>query len=306
MAYKLPYPKFKVQNLLNQNSNLGTSRKLTWKPVTNASKYNIYRSYVPYGEFNLIGTVDGTATEFIDDTVGSISANNFSDLENLTENTWRGWYYRMSAVRASGEEGNVSDPISDQESTLLNNPPFGSYQVGDGKVYSYCSSSDLPIEDDTEYFLEIRNRDLNILQRDGQWVWYFKQRAEGKRCPYWLDTLHQCKNGKNCPLCHGTGIQDTGYYDPVKILVRLVGSQRKLTQYQHGLQIEYQAKSWTVWTPILANRDIIVTNDGRRYEILDVTPSIIRGGVITHQDFTIKEKLPKDFVYKLEVPGPLY
>lgn len=305
MAYKLPYPKFKVQNLLNRTSSFGTARKLTWNPVNKAAKYKIYRSYVPYGEFTLLDIVGSSLTEYTDSSAGIISSNDYSDLEDLTVNTWRGWYYRMSAVRENGEEGYISDPISDQESTLLNNPPFGSYQVGDGKIYSYCSSSDLPNEDDTEFFLEIRNRDLNVLQRDGQWVWYFKQRAEGERCPHWVDTLHQCKNGKNCPICKGTGLVN-GYYDPVKILVRLVGSARKLTQYQHGLQIEYQARSWTVWTPILANRDIIVTNDGRRYEILDVTPSIIRGGVITHQDFTIKEKMPKDFVYSLKVPGPLY
>lgn len=305
MAYRLPSPKFKVQNLLNRTSNYGTARKLTWKLVNKAVKYNIYRSYVPYGEFSLIASVDGSVTEFIDDNTGVVSSDDFKDLENLTINTWRGWYYRMSSVRENGEEGYISDPYSDQEATLLNNPPFGSYQVGDGKTFNYCSSSDLPTEDDTEYFLEIRSRDLNILQRDGQWVWYFKQRAEGQRCPTWVDTLNQCKRGKNCPVCHGTGLVK-GYYDPVKILVRLVGSNRTLTQYQHGLQIAYEAKSWTVWTPILANRDIIVTNDGTRYEILNVTPSIIRGGVITKQDFTIKEKMPEDFVYSLEVPGPLY
>ena len=306
MAYKLPYPKFKVQNLLNRTSTYGTARKLTWKSVAKADKYKIYRSYVPYGDFKLVATIEGNLTTYTDDKVGIISSDDFSDLENLTVNTWQGWYYRMSAVRADGTEGYISDPVSDQESTLLNNPPFGSYQVGDGKTYSYCSSSDLPTEDDTEYFLEIRNRDLNILQRDGQWVWFFKQRAEGERCPYWVDTLHQCRRGKNCPICHGTGLSESGYYPPVKILVRLEGSDRKLTKYQQGLRIEYQARSWTVWTPILANRDIIVTNDGRRYEILDVTPSIIRGGVITHQDFTVKEKMPKDFAYSLEVPGPLY
>lgn len=305
MAYKLPSPKFKVQNLLNKNSNLGTDRLITWDTVSKASTYNIYRSFVPYGEFSLIATVDGGSTSYTDTTAGNISSNNFIDLEDTTVNTWGTWYYRMSAVRANGEEGIISDPYSDQESTLLNNPPFGDYQVGDGKVYKYCSSSPLPTDDDTSIFLEIRSKDLNILQRDGQWVWYFKQRAEGKRCPHWVDTLNQCKNGKNCPICHGTGITK-GYYDPVKILVRLVGSDRSLVQYQHGMQISYQAKSWTVWTPILSNRDIIVTNDGRRYEILDVTPSIIRGGVITKQDFTIKEKMPKDFVYDLKVPGPLY
>lgn len=306
MAYRLPSPKFRVQNLLNRTKTYGSARKIIWNKVGRADKYNIYRSYIPYGKFTLLATVSGDTTEYIDESVGIISNNDFEDLEDLTVNTWRGWYYRLSAVRANGEEGYISDPYSDQEATLLNNPPFGSYQVGDGKEFKYCGSSPLPDEDDTSVFLEIRNRDLNILQRDGQWVWYFKQRAEGQRCPYWVDTLHQCKNGKNCPVCHGTGLAQGGYYDPVKILVRLVGSNRTLKQYQHGLQIEYQARSWTVWTPILANRDIIVTNDGRRYEILDVTPSIIRGGVITKQDFNIKEKMPEDFVYTLEVPGPLY
>ena len=42
MAYKLPYPKFKVQNLLNRTKTYGTARKLTWKAVNKAFKYNIY------------------------------------------------------------------------------------------------------------------------------------------------------------------------------------------------------------------------------------------------------------------------
>lgn len=304
--YKLPYPKFKVQNLLNRNADYGMSRKLTWSPINKADKYRVYRSYVPYGSFKLIAELDGSTTEFIDDSVGITSNNAFSDLESLTINTWGGWYYRMSSVRSNGEEGSLSDPTSDQEATLLNNPPFGSYQVGDGKTYNYCGSSDLPTEDDTSYLLDIRSRDLNLLQRDGQWVWYFKQRAEGTRCPHWVDTLSQCKRGKNCPICHGTGLSDSGFYEPVKILVRLVGASRKITQFSRGLQVEFNSKSWTIWTPILSDRDIIVTNDGRRYEISDVTASIIRGGVITHQDFDIKEKMPKDFVYSLKVPGPLY
>lgn len=305
MAYKLPAPSFKVQNLLNINNDLGTNRKLTWKAVVNASKYNIYRSYVPYGDKSLIASIDAPATEYIDTSIGIISNNDFKDLEALTVNTWGGWYYWMSAVRADGTEGLISDPKSESESTLLNNPPYGSYQVGDGKTFNYCSSSDLPTGDDTDLFLEIRNRDLNILQRDGQWVWYFKQRADGKRCSNWQDDLQQCGRGKNCPICHGTGLVK-GYYDPVRILVRLVGSERKLVQEKLGLRTFYEASNWTVWTPILANRDIIVTNDGRRYEITGVTPSIIRGGVITKQDFKTIEKWPTDWVYTLPVPGALY
>ena len=142
------------------------------------------------------------------------------------------------------------------------------------------------------------------MQRDGTWVWYFKQRAEGRRCDGWVDDLQQCRNGKNCE-CHGTGLVH-GYYAPVKILVRLVGSDRMLMQERFGLRTTFQASNWTIWEPRLATRDIIVTPDGRRFEITDVNASIIRGSVITHQTFKTTEKWPTDHVYKLPVPGPLY
>ena len=78
MAYRLPSPKFKVQNLLNRTKTYGSARKITWNKVGRADKYNIYRSYIPYGKFTRLATVSGDTTEYIDETVGIISNNDFS------------------------------------------------------------------------------------------------------------------------------------------------------------------------------------------------------------------------------------
>ena len=311
--YPLQPPTVTVKNLLNQNGSLGQDRLITWTPVNHVASYNIYRSFISYNFkdendnilLDPIATVNAPATTYTDTNVGIISNADFTDLEDLTVNTWGGWYYAVSAVRSDGTVGLLSEPVNENSVSLLRNPPFGEYQIGTGPSYGYCNSTSLPTSDDTETLLEIRARNLNLLQRDGTWVWYFKQRAEGQRCSTWVDDLQQCSRGKNCPECHGVGLKQ-GYYAPVKILVRLVGADRMLMQERFGLRTTFQARSWTIWEPRLATRDIIVAPDGRRYEINKVESSIIRGGVITHQTFDTIEKWPTDWVYTLPVPGPLY
>ena len=311
--YPLQPPSVTVKNLLNQNNMLGQDRLITWTPVNHAASYNIYRSFISYNFLDEndniildpIANVAAPATSYTDTNVGIISNSDFKDLEDLTVNTWGGWYYAVSAVRSDGTVGLLSTPVNEISVSMLRNPPFGTYQIGTGPSYGYCNSSDLPTSDDTETLLEIRARNLNLLQRDGTWVWYFKQKAEGERCSTWEDDLQQCSRGKNCPECHGVGLKQ-GYYAPVKILVRLVGSDRMLMQERFGLRTTFQASNWTIWEPRLATRDIIVIPDGRRFEITDVNASIIRGSVITHQTFKTTEKWPTDWVYTLPVPGPLY
>ena len=311
--YPLQPPSVTVKNLLNQNQTLGQDRLITWTPVNHASSYNIYRSFISYNFkdendnilLSPIATVDAPATSYTDTNVGIISNSDFKDLEDLTVNVFGNYYYAVSAVRPDGTLGLLSEPVTDINVSLLRNPPFGSYQIGTGPTYGYCNSTSLPTSDDTELLLEIRARNLNLLQRDGTWVWYFKQRADGERCPGWVDDLQQCSRGKNCPICHGTGLK-YGYYAPVKILVRLVGSDRMLMQERFGLRTTFQASNWTIWEPKLSSRDLIVAPDGRRYEIAEVNASIIRGSVVTHQTFKVIEKWPTDWVYTLPVPGPLY
>ena len=303
--YKLPIPaNFKVTNLLNRNDGYSTNRLLEWSAVTDAVSYNIYRSFVEYTGFQKIATVAAPSTSFTDTTTSLVANDSYIDLTNITVNTWNGWYYRIAAVRSNGEEGYVSDAMSELESNVLYNPPVGNYSFGESKIYgdAFATYSDINIECE---LLEIRNRNIKLLQLDGQWVWFFKQAVKGKRCPYYADDLGQCNRGKRCPVCHGTGIADGGYMDPVMILVRLVGANRRLVQELYGLRQVYEASSWTIWSPILASRDFFVAKDGRRFEIVDVKPSMQQGGLISKQDFTTIEKMPTDPIYELQVPGPL-
>ena len=80
MAYRLPSPKFRVQNLLNRTKTYGSARKIIWNKVGRADKYNIYRSYIPYGKFTLLATVSGDTTEYIDETV------DFSNIPEIIAN----------------------------------------------------------------------------------------------------------------------------------------------------------------------------------------------------------------------------
>lgn len=155
-----------------------------------------------------------------------------------------------------------------------------------------------------EYFNEIRRRTLALLMNDGENVKLLVRRTSGDRCPYWSDEMQQCPKPLNPEtLCYNTGWIG-GYIPPIDIKIRFVPAGQTVTIYENGLRREFEPRSWTIWTPFLHDRDVIVTAQNKRYEVLNVTKVPLWRGLITRQEFSLKEVLPDDPVMQISVNPP--
>lgn len=297
----------KVNNALDiTNSRRSPDNILTWDAnvESDIASYNIYRSYVPYGNFVKITEVTHPTITYTDQTTLSSSPSVPGDSTGITQTIDGQWYYRISAVSSLSEESELSEAVSYEETEAFDSNIFtSSYTVGtmsfDFSPDDYC---DLPDNEDLkDYFDRIRAQGLWMLMNNGQDVWLYKRRKEGTKCPLWEDDAEQCSHplGINNNLenaCYGTGILG-GYYDPVKIRIRLVSSLSKVSIEREGMRIINTPRSWTIWAPRVSNFDFIITSDGNRYEITNVNSHRSRGGLITHQDFDVIRKWETDLIY---------
>jgi hypothetical protein len=146
------------------------------------------------------------------------------------------------------------------------------------------------------FFLEIRRRDLWLLEQDGGEVWLFKRKwpLENPTTEEELDRPDQvARRGQ--------------YFDPIKIKVRLVSAVQSKNLVEYGLRREKIPRSWTIWTPRIQNMDIIVDSQNRRYQVNNITAHNWRD-LITHQDFDVQLLEITDQAYidtKFIPPEPL-
>lgn len=313
---KLPAPAaIKVTNLLNMNDGKLQNNKVEWLAVSGADGYKIYRSIVPYGNFEEVGDISSTATEWIDNTPTIVSTNDREDYyeynNELTVIQKPNFYYSVAGytidVDGNKDVGDMSKPSSSEDSAISCSVDKDSiYKIGDYSIYSCGTGAPLPSANSMlAYLSEIRRRTLAILNMDGQWVWFLKRRIYGERCPYVDVDNNQCRYGSNCTECFGTNIRNP-FLDPVLIKVVMVYGEKKEEYEDLGIRTIRESKSWTIWQPKVAPRDIIVDRNGVRYEITAVTKtSPMMGGLYARQDFNYRELEMAHALYKLNVPGPV-
>lgn len=159
----------------------------------------------------------------------------------------------------------------------------------------------LPSTDIGESFLwEIRNREKFILEMGGERVKLLKRKWEGTRCPVCWDSVRK-QGESDCLSCWGTGIEGGYYLPPVEITVSLTDpASRQMEIQDHGMRLITPVRSWALWTPILLNRDVIVTKQNYRMWLNEVTPSLFRG-LILHQKFTTERIEASSVLYKIPV-----
>lgn len=311
----LSAPSVKVQNLLNRNAGALQDMRVEFTGVSGADGYNIYRSQIPYGEFVKVASVDSGTTVWIDDTATIESTNDAEPYEvYVNEQTILqrpNFYYRVAAyevdVDGNETEGELSYPTSAEDAVISCAADRDSiYTLNDFSIYSCGTGAPIPSANQLlPYLSEIRRRTLAILQMDGQWVWYFKRRLYGERCPNVDFDNNQCKYGSRCPTCFGTNMKDP-YLDPVLIKVVLVYGEKKEEFMDLGIRTIRESKSWTIWQPKIAQRDFFVDHNGERFEITSVTKSSpMLGGMYARQDFNFRELEMNHALYRLNVPGPV-
>lgn len=312
----LPAPAaIKVQNLINKNEGSLQNMQIEWTGVSGADGYKIYRSIVPYGNFIEVGDVDATSTKWVDESPTIIATNDRDEYYTYTNEQTiiqkPNFYYCVSGyvidVDGNKDEGEKSKPSSQEDAAIsCSSDRDGIYSIGDYSIYSCGTGAPIPSTNQLlPYLAEIRRRTLAILQLDGQWVWLLKRRVYGERCPYTDIDNNQCRYGTQCTECFGTGMRKP-FLDPVLIKMVIIYGPKKEEYEDLGIRTVREAKSWTIWQPKIAPRDIFIDKSGNRYEITSVTKtSPMLGGMYARQDFQYRELEIANAFYNINVPGPV-
>ena len=156
-----------------------------------------------------------------------------------------------------------------------------------------------------EYYLEeMRRRQLMIVVNSGEDVLWLPRRMSGTRCPFWKTEESQCEK----PLdprstCYNTGWIG-GYHDPTMIKIVFPPANRTGVSYEEGVRKEYTPRPWTIHTPIVSSRDIIVQKvSGIRFEIVNVSPVLFRG-LVMHQEMELTRIERDHFAFNVPLPSP--
>ena len=143
---------------------------------------------------------------------------------------------------------------------------------------------------ETQYMIQdVRMRHAAILQMDGENFWWLKRMLSGTACPFFDTNAATCRDPLNSEAsCYNTGYIG-GYHMPLEIKVALPSSNQQTVSQEAGQLKVQQTRPWTLWTPVLANRDMIVrSTTGERFEVLSVQETGPWRGLIIAQFFDMR------------------
>lgn len=159
---------------------------------------------------------------------------------------------------------------------------------------------------ETQFFLQdIRMRHAAILQMDGQNFLWLKRMLSGTACPFFDPNAATCRDPLNLQAaCYNTGYVG-GYHTPLEIKIALPSSNRQIISQEAGQMKIQNMRPWTLWTPVLTNRDMLVdTSTGERFEVLNVAETGPWRGLIVAQFFDARAlQLGIDFGMNVTVPN---
>ncbi|MEG0728130.1 MAG: hypothetical protein RR420_00770 [Anaerovoracaceae bacterium] len=183
------------------------------------------------------------------------------------------YFYKVRVRNIYNHENHTSDTATNK---LRNNADI--YATGIVNTYSdYLSSV-------------INNKNVRVLIK----------RNEGTTCTCY-DEIRERSRDRECTKCYGTGILG-GYFQSEDLKV--------CYQNTSGLNEEFQAtelrdesepiSAWSPNFPLLRIGDIIVTDDNKRYVIMNWKPSM-KNGYLLRQSFTMKEIDRNSIKYSIPV-----
>lgn len=266
MLLKFP-SNIRVRNLLPSIDGGTFAHSLTWGHVNGVSTYNIYRDLVPYGTPTILAStpIDGmtdATCPFVYDS-----------------SPW----YRISTVNSANEEGILSEPQTDNDNLAYNTTNITG-KIPTGNKTSFLSGVQ-PMASDfmrRQQFAMIKRKLLWQLEDLGESVWLFKRKQAN---PNDIDDTREY--GRNAD-----------YYEPIKILVRMVSIAETRLMAEYSYRREKIPRSWTIWCIPLHNKDIIIDRRNRRYEVQNVTEHYWKGLQISHIDLDMFLLPETDSVYK--------
>lgn len=257
--------------------------KLSWKKAFLATEYNIYRSYVPYGIGELVGTTSDTS---------------FEDVAEAIEGT--NVYYRIEAVRGDNALStryqcaqNTAEYMNFSDGTW-NDTNVGVYDPHTNEYPSF--KNDPSIMPGTVNFLPanvLRRYQLNTIGRHE--IWILQDRGE---LVYFIKkkNYNYSQSSDNDARAQGSNAL-VEYYPPIVISVAVASPGQTHYIAKNGGLIEKQTRSWTIYTPQVMDGDIIVTRMNERFELQNTTYQRSFRGAVTWQSFDLVAKPITDPIY---------
>jgi hypothetical protein len=178
----------------------------------------------------------------------------------------------------------------------------------------------IPYEMLAFYRDEIRRRHIAMMEIGGEEFILYKRRREGPVCPECVepkltgnvtqvgstkpipfdptvvnDQVSPRFSGRSrCETCFGTGIIG-GYYYPIRIKISYWGMPKlQLKLSEKGLEIDRVPDAWTLWTPFIAQHDVLHrVVSGERFVVKETKVSTWQG-VMLRQGLTFECLDPDD------------
>jgi len=155
------------------------------------------------------------------------------------------------------------------------------------------------------YFDEMRRRQVSIVLLQGEDVLLLPRLKVGTRCPFWRSEEEQCSSPLDSRAkCYNTGWVG-GYHTAITIKIVFPPANRTSVVYEEGVRKEYKPRPWTIHTPQIHERDLLIQrSSGLRYEVLDVSQITFRG-LPMHQEIELRRLTPdkESFAYQVPVIG---
>lgn len=141
-------------------------------------------------------------------------------------------------------------------------------------------------ENEIKYYVEeMRRRHLAIVLLQGEDFILIPRKTSGNRCPFWRSEESQCSKPLDSRAkCYNTGWIG-GYHSSTIVKIVIPPANRTAVAYEEGVRKEFRPRPWTIHTPYLNERDLLVQRQsGFRFEITNVNRVMFRG-LPMHQDF---------------------
>lgn len=284
----LTYPdKILVENLCQGTQG---KYKISWKPAVLATGYNIYRSKVPYGSIYELIAENIQEIEYYD--------SDFDVIEGIT------YYYSVSSIRNFC--GNIKESKKSRWQTAQNtneymSPSEGTYLDNNNMIWDPHSNKFPTSDQESNYigtnFLPLnvmRRTQFNYIQRHEMWI--LQDRGE----PVYL--LKRKKVNYSNPdddddrrIARSERVE---FYEPLIIFAALASPGQTHMVYNSGSAFEKQTKSWTLYTPLIEDKDIIIDKENKRWEVQNVVRQRSWRGSVTWQSFDIKDLPITDPVFQ--------
>jgi hypothetical protein len=264
---------------------------ISWPRQRGAKTYALYASMSPTGHGFLIeDEIKGTSTVFYP--------------PYFTESV--AYFFWVQIVDVDGKKSWITDVPSSLMATREKLAFFPNPITDDPCFYPAADELNCEMTKVIEY---IRSGDRLELEINGEpALLYLRRHAEDR--PWGIAC--SCTDGGNgddsdpdmegkgrCKLCFGTGIFG-GFLPHITIAIRYGNApEQNFVHTKRGFQLEHKFNTYMLWLPTVRVGDLVVRQDGSRFEVVKSSPDISTRGVRLHQEFDLQQVEKTDILMEV-------